>query len=222
MFGSSRRKTADPALFGDDVPERDVPGRAVERRHGLEAIGQTAQSGWQPGSAAGECKTAVIIAAAHPEAMPPAIEADQGHQNQIDACGRVQDAPDGFGDAEPVALERNSGPIGDEIHPEWRVVVQSGQRDCFPLPDGHWDQCAGVDFTIGGLVERNAARCSPHRQACQPFQDALAPLASLPRRQGTALLAYLSTQTGAGERILEQGRALVGVQCGGWDMAESK
>lgn len=156
--------------------------------------------------------------------MPPVIETDQWHQDEVDTRGRVQDASDGFGNAEPVTLDRSSGPIGDEIHPEWRVGMQSGQGDFFTLPDGHRDQCAGVDFAIGSLIKRDIARRAPHRQACQSLQDAPAPLASLPRRQGTALLTQLSTQAGAGDRILNRVRvrALVGVQCGSRDRAEWK
>src|SRR4029078_743447 len=82
-------------FFGHDVVERDIPGRGLDVLELLACIGDADETRASPRAPriATPAQHPVVDPAAHAESMPGAIEAEQRHEDYVDAGPDVAHSP---------------------------------------------------------------------------------------------------------------------------------
>src|SRR5690606_1126607 len=161
-------------LIADDPVQWHVPGRDRKLVDLLAMVRQPQQTGAWPvcaGPAVGE--HAVIVAAAHAQAIAPGIEADQWHEHQIQAPGADLPAGVGSGFTDTVSV---GGPAlaraqALEVHLIGWPAAQYRQVAVFAQFAGALHEQMRIDLAVVGQVEGDMPATAEQRMMYQLAQQ---------------------------------------------------
>ena len=216
-YGSRRDHAASPVKLpfrspievplGRHLIQWDIPGARSEPGAALARMGQADEAGPAPVVAVAQKREgAVVIAAAHPEAVAVGVEADQGDQEQVERPDRYAPAAPRFGDAETVGPEPGAGVGADEPESAPASRAQDRQAAVPAGGIGTGEQWTGVGLAVRGPVDPDAARAAKPQAGPQHPGQGLGMTALHPWREcpaGSAQLPTLGPRVGVG-CVIEQ------------------
>src|SRR5690606_12198416 len=184
-------------LIADDPVQRDIPGRDRKLVDLLAMVRQPQQTGAWPvcaGPAVGE--QAVVVAAAHAQAIAPGIDADQWHEHQIQPPGT--DLPAGVGsrftDAVSVGGPALARAQALEVHLIGWPAAQYRQVAVLAQFAGALHEQMRIDLAVVGQVEGDMPAAAEQRMMYQLAQQLFTGGALFVGSQGASGLTQLATQ----------------------------
>ena len=183
-------------LFADYAIQGDVSGLCRQLFDPLEGMREAEQT-WSGDMRMplSECECPIVITATHAEPVAVIIEAEQGHDHQVELAGRDQATAAGqwFGNAEAVVVQSVTGSPVTEPQLAMSQGVQHRQVEFLAWIIDPVQQRHGIDFAIAAEIGRNVARAPEPWMGLQAGEDPrLGSCCSLGRQCSPLLLQALS------------------------------
>lgn len=145
--------------FGDHSVHGDVPGRGGELGDALAFVGNADQAWAAPPAVVQKGQAAVVVAAAHAEPIELGIEANQGHEDEVELAQGARRPCLGvrLQDAEAIGSQPVAGLVAGK--PKLPLAAWLENRQVTADAGGAQGpkEWAKVDLSIGGQVEAEMA-----------------------------------------------------------------